>query len=148
MDIKKILIIIVFIIGIAIAINTIVTASANSIEVNGTHFTLPEGYKCTANDKYAIITNGAEKLNINCYDTTDIQNLTDSYVDYNAKHNLSITITTSNIDNTEIYKSTMDSNPKIIHYWFVHNNKVYHIYSQTATSNTENVVNSLIKSCN
>lgn len=146
MERKKVIIILLLLIGGIAIIGGILAFNPNSIEVNGTYFTLPEGYRCTANDTYTIITNDTDTLYINCYNTDDIKNITDSYVDYHkTKNNISVNISKTKFNNNEVYKSTM-ADPHIIHYWFVYNDKVYQIYSQTATSTTDANILSLIQS--
>lgn len=117
-----------------------------NIKVGDAYFSLPDGYECIANGKYANITNDNESyIIIQNYDTNDIDNVTKDYVNYNKEHNITINITKVKAGDYTVYKSAMKSNPDIVHYWYVYNNKVYEIYTRSANSQIDDIINNMIQ---
>ena len=120
--------------------------SQNNIKVGDATFTLPEGYKCVANGKYANITNGNGYIILQCNESSNIAQVMDSYVKNNNEHNLSLSMSNLTLGKYTVYKSVMDNNTQIVHYWFNYDNKVYEIYTRSADSNTDSIVKNLINS--
>ena len=119
----------------------------NNIKVGDAYFDLPNGYKCVSEGLYTNITNDNNEYIILTYNNTDdIKKIINDYIEYNNNHNLSISLSNSKIGENTVYKSTMDNNTHIVHYWFIYNKKVYQIYTHSANSNSEKIICDLISS--
>lgn len=144
---KKIIYILIIILILLVSFIGVFTYFQNTIKVGEAYFTLPEGYECVANGAYTNITNDKNEYIILSYnDTNDVKKVVNDYIKYNNNHNLSISLSNSNIGEYTVYKSTMENNTGIVHYWFVYNNKVYQIYTHSANSNVEKIICDLISS--
>lgn len=141
---NKILIVIILFIAIVLIYGFLI--NTNDIKVGDAYFSLPEGYECVANDKYANITNSHDSIIITNYDTDDVENITKDYEQYNMDHNLSVTISKLGYNNKTLYKSIMNNNSDIVHYWFVKDSNTYEIYTRSANPDVEKNILELIES--
>ena len=119
-----------------------------TVEIGDLKFTLPSGYheQKTNQTGEVIIANGENKITLVKYDDKNASSHITKYEKYLKTKNQTMKLDKTKVDNTTVYKSTMKQNPKVIHYWFVKNNKTYSIYTSNANDNTESDINYLIKS--
>lgn len=147
MNKKLILYLLTIILILLVAIIGAFTIFQNDIKVGDAYFTLPEGYKCVANGAYTNITNDNDEYIILSYNNTnDVKKVINDYVEFNKNHNLTVSLSNSQVGEYKVYRSTMDNNRQIVHYWFVYDNKVYQIYTHSANSNSEKIICDLISS--
>ena len=117
----------------------------NSVKVDHTYFTLPDGYSVVeTRDHFANITNNVTPLYIRSYDSTDIVGYIDKYL--SDKENVTVENSEFDVNHVKVYKNTVGLNKTICHYWFMHDNKVHEIWTWDANSDTDAVVTDLIGS--
>ena len=92
-----------------------------------------------ANDKILLINS-----DINA---SDIDSAVSNYVKFkNQSENLSINVQKLDLDGLTVYKSVVQNNSSVVHYWFIKDNHIYEIYTPTFDSNMETVILNIIKS--
>ena len=127
MDTKKIIIVVLAVVVVA-AIVCGFLFMQNTVKVGDATFSLPEGYACVANGKYANLTNNHnEYIVLSCNESGNINEVMDNYVENNARNNLTLTLSNLTVGQHTVQKSVMDNNTEIVHYWFDFNGKVYEI---------------------
>lgn len=123
-----------------------------TIEIGKTTFSIPENYyKGNNNNLGAInLTNGTNSLFILEHETTDLHGYLVNYTDYVQKDlNQSVKVTCSTVENSQnVYKVEKSNDTQIIHYFFVRNGKTYEIYTWDGNSQTDMIVENMIKSIN
>lgn len=147
MNKKGIIYILIIILIMLVAIIGVMGYFHNHIKVGDAYFTLPEGYKCVANGEYTNITNDNNEYIILDYNNTnDLKKVINDYVKYNEDHNLSLSLYNITIGEYTVYKSIMNNDTQIVHYWFIYNDQTYQIYTRSANSNSEKIISDLISS--
>ena len=117
------------------------------ITVGETNFHIPDGYHVGNQTKLGStnLTNGTNEIYIQMYDGQNISAYVDDYVNSSAKKNYTIKISSFNIGNNVVYKST-SNNISSVHYWFLKDKKVYTIYSWQKNPKMDSISSYLIES--
>lgn len=146
---SKILIIVIIIVVALFAIffNPITNPTDNFIKVGDATFDLPNEYHENKTDSGELsITDGSHSIYFKEYNDSNITDYVLGYENFKLEKGYNSTITNFTIDGTQIYKLTVPSEPGNTQYWFIHNDKVYSIYSWTYTPEIDSIVINLIKS--
>lgn len=150
MKIKHIVIILIIILIIfgGFFISTHHLNNMNTVRVGDITYTLPDGYHKinhkTLND--TCITNGKDEIFLAVYGKDNVTQYVNDYVKYKEGNNTTVNITTLNINNIVVYKSTIINDTNNVHYWFANKNKVYSIYSYVENPKRDDIIIDLITS--
>ena len=150
MEKKSIIIIIIALILVIIGAIAFTTFSNSSqITVGDATFEIPSGFhEGTLNSAGDVnITNGYDSVFIKVHNHSNITKAIKDYKKYKKENNQSVKVSTLNIDNIEVYKSTVTNESHTVHYWFVYKDKVYSIYTW-GSENIDDIATDLIKSLN
>lgn len=150
MNKKKVIILILIFILIVIGAFVFYESSlSQKVKVGDSYFTIPKEFqkedisdnlvRFIANDKILFINS-----DINA---SDIDSAVSNYVKFkNQSENLSINVQKLDLDGLTVYKSVVQNNSSVVHYWFIKDNHIYEIYTPTFDSNMETVILNIIKS--
>lgn len=158
MEKKSIILIVIAIlvvIGGVMAYNTFNnTTDDTHVKVGDATFELPSGFHegKTNNAGDVNITNGYDSVFIKEYDHGNVTKCINDYKKYKNNTNQTVKVSTVDINNITVYKSSIVNETNTIHYWFDYKDKVYSIYTWGGTDggsdNIESIASDLIKSLN
>ncbi|WP_296888431.1 hypothetical protein [uncultured Methanobrevibacter sp.] len=146
---KAIILILIFILIVIGAFVFYESSLSQKVKVGDSYFTIPKEFqkedisdnlvRFIANDKILFINS-----DINA---SDIDSAVSNYVKFkNQSENLSINVQKLDLDGLTVYKSVVQNNSSVVHYWFIKDNHIYEIYTPTFDSNMETVILNIIKS--
>ena len=152
MQIKSIYVILIIVVMLLVFGFTSLNNLSNldpTVKFGNVEFTLPDNYykKDTTDSGNVVITDGDKEITILRYDDKNVKNHIQKYEDYVKSKNQTIKLKDFKAGGMQVYKSTINENSKVIHYWFVKNGKTYSIYTSNADKNTGDIILNMIKSC-
>lgn len=119
----------------------------NTIKIDNTYFTIPEGYHVIDEGDFINLTSDNNYLCLmkNPVDE-NITTVTHKYSDYKKSHeNDTLKFENYQVNGHSVTKSTSVKHPEIVHYWFVKDGKTYEFYTWASNSNSDRLVANLIK---
>lgn len=125
---------------------TMIFSSGKTVDVGDASFNLPEGYSIGSinSEGDTNITNGNYSIFIKEYNNDNISRYINKYTDSLEKKNKTFECSNLTVDNMTI--SRVEVEKKTVHYWFVHDKKVYTIYTWDNINGIDSIVIDLIKS--
>lgn len=119
--------------------------SQNNISIGDVTYQIPEGYNVQETSTVYNLANGNNSISlVKKTKNHDVQNVIKEYVKTKSKKNITITITSFDVNGVTIYKSNSDKEPLIAHYWYTNDGVVYELITENLNSNTDDLVINLI----
>ena len=144
---KKIIIVSVILVILIVCVGFFIYSN-NTVKVDNTYFSIPEGYSAFDNDGYFNITNGKEYMCIiKNVSHDDLNKSMNSYIKTKkSNENTTVSISNFSVNNYTIYKSVSNSNGHVYHYWFADDSKIYEFFTWSGDSNSDYIVSKLVMS--
>lgn len=125
----------------------------DKFNVGSVFLDLPNGYHLDSSsirhtNEYSTvnITNGKNVISIYEYNDDDLSRHIYDYANVKRRENHTLSYSNITINNIDVQKSIDNNNTRIVHYWFLYENKVYDICTWTSDSDFEDNVNLMINS--
>lgn len=142
-------IIIIVIIIICISVYMLTSNSVEHVQINGTDFSVPSNYniqkqsenlvKCSLDGNFFCINSDVNGSNIS--------DVVSSYTKFrNETLNTPIHVSHITDNGLDYFKAVVENDTRVVHYWFTIEGKIYEIYTATGDSNTDKLIQEVIKS--
>lgn len=119
------------------------------VQLGKAQFDLPSGFSANKiDDNHINISNNDVSLRISEYKNKNItiKDAVNHYIKTKENESSKCNITKFNVNDTEVYKTTIINNTNILHFWFEKNGTVYEIATYDGNSNTDSRVTEIINS--